>query len=302
MADAAARQHGVVTRAQLHAAGLGDKAIASRLRKGTLHRVHRGVYAVGHPPTSIEARWMAAVLACGEGALLSHACAAVHWELLMPLGGLIDVSVPTGGGRARHRGVRVRRRPTLARGNRARGRGGAAGGATRGLAPRDAPAAWRAGIGTNLRGIPVTTVPQTIEDLVGELEPRLVRRAIRQAELKRHPLPPRRRTRSRSDLERDFLALCRRYHLPMPPQINVKIGDNRVDFLWPEQRLVVETDDFTYHRGSVAFEDDHQRDLELRQRGFAVNRYSSLQIDLRPAAVAADVAESLRRRNRTRRT
>lgn len=85
-------------------------------------------------------------------------------------------------------------------------------------------------------------------------------------------------TRTRSDLEDAFLALWRRYRLP-PPETNVKLGRWEVDFLWREQRLVVEADFFGYHRGSVAFEDDHARDLDLRRSGYIVHRYTDVQLE-----------------------
>src|SRR5690349_6089745 len=88
-------QHGIVTTEQLVGVGLTRGAIAKRARCGRLHRMHRGVYAVGHDGISNEARWMAAVLACGPDAVLSHGAAAVHWGLLRPLDGPIDVSIPS---------------------------------------------------------------------------------------------------------------------------------------------------------------------------------------------------------------
>jgi very-short-patch-repair endonuclease len=98
--------------------------------------------------------------------------------------------------------------------------------------------------------------------------------------------------RARSDLEEDFFALVPRHHLPLP-ETNVKLGRWEVDFLWREQRLIVEIDSFLYHRGSVAFQDDHARDLDLRQLGFSVLRYSELQLEEEPARVVADLARAL---------
>src|SRR3954465_6537633 len=98
IARVAARQHGVVTAKQLAAVGLGRAAISERTKSGRLHRLHRGVYAVGHRAPSHHARWMAAVLACGEGAVLSHGSAAALWQLLKPLDRPIHVSVPTTSG------------------------------------------------------------------------------------------------------------------------------------------------------------------------------------------------------------
>ena len=142
------------------------------------------------------------------------------------------------------------------------------------------------------RYIPVTTVPRTIADLPATLAPYLVRRAIRQAEFLKLPVGIE-TDRTRSDLERYFLRLCRRYRLPLP-EVNVLIGGMTVDFLWRRPRLVVETDSYATHGGTVAFEDDRVRDLRLRRLGYVVHRFSELQLEAEPAAVAADVAQALR--------
>src|SRR5919199_516964 len=94
IATLAARQYGVVTRAQLRAIGLGDSAIGHRAAVGRLHRVHRGVYAVGHRLLPPRGAWMAATLACGEGAVLSHGAAAALWQIRASDAGVVDVTVP----------------------------------------------------------------------------------------------------------------------------------------------------------------------------------------------------------------
>jgi hypothetical protein len=140
----------------------------------------------------------------------------------------------------------------------------------------------------------VTTPARTIEDLRATAPPHLVRRATRQAELAKYPLGPGvRGDGTRSDLERDFLAFCAKHGIPRP-RVNVRVGRWRVDFLWSAERVAVETDFFDYHRGSVAFEDDHQRDLDLRRAGFTVRRYTGAQIRNHPAAVVGDLREALR--------
>ena len=96
VAELAERQHGVVTRAQLVELGLADSGIARRVRDGRLHRVHRGVYAVGHPKLTTEGRFLAAVVSCGDDAALSHLAAAVLWALVPERGARIDVTVPRG--------------------------------------------------------------------------------------------------------------------------------------------------------------------------------------------------------------
>jgi very-short-patch-repair endonuclease len=266
IARIAARQHGVAATKQMVEAGLTRAGIARRVRAGRLHPLHRGVYAVGHRAPSNERVWIAAVLACGEGAVLSHASAAAHWGLLRPAPGAVDVSVPTTAGLRKRRGVRLHRRRAL-----------------------DSAAR------TSRLGIPVTTPARTITDLEGVLTPHLVRRALRQAELAGYRLRPELSSdRTRSDLERDFLRLCRRYGLPSP-EVNVKIGSWTVDFLWCRERIAVETDFYDYHRGRVAFRDDRARDLGLRRRGFAVHRFSEEQIDEEPETVAADLRHALGR-------
>jgi len=98
---------------------------------------------------------------------------------------------------------------------------------------------------------------------------------------------------TRSDLERDFLRLCRRHRLPAP-EVNVQLGPHLVDFLWRSRRLVVETDGYGYHRGRTAFQDDRSRDLDLRARGFEVIRLAEKQVDDEPQRVAEVVSAALR--------
>lgn len=270
-------QHGVVTTTQLVEAGLKTSAISKRVGSGRLHRLHQGVYAVGHEGLSEEARWMAAVLACGPGAVLSHGAAAVHWGLLRPLDGPIDVTVPTQNGRKRRRGIRIHRCATFKAPLRPHG------------------TEKRLALLATVRDrIPVTTVPRTLMDIRATLPPRLVRRAIRQAEFLRLPMGEIETDRTRSDLERDFLALCRNYGLPLP-EVNVVIGGMTVDFLWRAWRLIVETDSYATHGGTIAFDDDRDRDLRLRRLGYSIHRFSEQQLKVEPAAVAEDVARALGR-------
>jgi len=207
---------------------------------------------------------MAAVLAYGKGAVLSHRSAAELWGLLRPQGGVIEVSIAARSGRAQRQGVRLHRCPSLV-----------------------------AGTITQRHGIPVTTPARTIADLRGTVPPRLWRRAVRQAELAGYALGTGVETDgTRSDLERDFLRICRNAGLPAP-EVNVKIGRWTVDFLWRAERLVVETDSYRYHRGRIAFQDDHARELDLRRLGFAVRRFDERQIAEEPERVAADLGEVL---------
>lgn len=97
---------------------------------------------------------------------------------------------------------------------------------------------------------------------------------------------------TRSDLERDFLGICRRGGLPLPG-VNVKVGRWTVDFLWRAERLVVEVDSYRYHRGRIAFQDDHARELDLRRHGLRVRRFDELQVSEQPDLVLADLVEGL---------
>jgi hypothetical protein len=135
----------------------------------------------------------------------------------------------------------------------------------------------------------VTTPARTIEDIRSTVEPYLFRRALRQAELGGHRVPLLGTTkRTRSDLELLFLALCDAHDLPRP-LVNHRVHGRLADFYWPEHRLAVETDSWEYHRGSVAMEDDHARDLALRAHGIETRRYTGDQLEGTPDAVVADL-------------
>jgi putative AbiEi antitoxin of type IV toxin-antitoxin system/uncharacterized protein DUF559 len=263
VAEIAGRQHGVVTFKQLLDAGVGRGAVRDRTARGQLHRIHRGVYAVGFGEIPQEARWMAAVLACGWRAVLSHRSAAIHWRLLSTRDGWADVSVRGRAGSMRRAGIRVHRPRSL----------------------HDADV-------TERLSIPVTTPARTLSDIQATCPAWEVRRATRQAEFLELPLGAIETDGSRSDLEDDFLALCSRHRIPAP-EVNVKVGPWTVDFLWRSRRLVVETDFYGYHRGRTAFRDDRARDLDLRRRGFAVRRYSEEQVNEDTAAVVADLRDAL---------
>ncbi len=139
--------------------------------------------------------------------------------------------------------------------------------------------------------IPVTTPAKTISDIEDALPDKLVRRAMRQAELAGYRLDVE-SDGTRSDLERDFLQLCRRSGFPKP-EVNVKVGRWTVDFLWRAEMVAVETDFYDYHRGRIAFQDDHARDLDLRRLGFAVHRFSEQQLNEQPAEVVTDLRDAL---------
>lgn len=260
IATIAGQQHGVVTLEQLKAAGIGRTEVTRRVQAGRLHRLYRGVYAVGHRSLSWRGRWLAAVLAAGDGAVLSHVSAVALWQFLRPISGPVHVTVGAAVRRKSRPGLWIHRSRTLT--------------------SRDV---------TRRHGIAVTNPARTIEDIRGEVDPYLFRRALRQAELAGHRVPHLSATkRTRSDLELLFLALCDEHGLPRPV-VNRRVRGRRVDFFWPEHQVAVETDSWEYHRGSVSFEDDHARDLELRAHGITTRRYTGDQIELSAEAVVADL-------------
>jgi very-short-patch-repair endonuclease len=183
----------------------------------------------------------------------------------------VDISVPGTNGRRRRRGIQIHRSLSLL------------------------PASV-----TNRHGISVTTPARTISDLRraaqaqhGNISPQDLRRAIRQADVLGLPLGPQPLIdRTRSELEFLFLRLCRRHRLPAP-EVNVRVGSLLADFVWREQRLIVETDGYRYHRGRTAFEDDHVRDLDLRGFGYEVVRLTFRQVTEEPERVAAILAQRL---------
>jgi hypothetical protein len=274
----ATAQHGVLSLPQLRAAGLGDGAVKHRVRSGRLHRIHRGVYAVGHAGLSDHGRWMAAVLACaperGETerpAVLSHRSAGALWRLLPSSPAAVDVTLLGGGGRKPRQGIRIHR--------------------TISLTAED----------TTLRhGIPVTNPMRTLLDLRSCLSLPLLNRARRQAEVLGYPIDDAvtgKDDPARSELERRFLRLCRRHRLPAP-EVNVTVPTTRgsagggpsayvADFLWREARLIVETDGYRYHRGRATFERDRRRQTDLAAAGYEVLRFTWRQVVHEPQRVAA---------------
>ena len=246
VADIAARQHGVVSAAQLSWAGLSPTAVTRWTQAGRLHRLHRGVYAVGHTHVTVEGGWLAAVLACGEGAVLSHESAAALWGISPRRPSLVHVTVPGYGGRRKREGIRVHRSGNL-----------------------------RSGDTTRRRCIPVTTHARTLRDLGYGPEP------------------------TRSDLERLFLHLCRKYGIPKP-EVNVRVGAYTVDFMWREAGLVVEVDGYRYHSDRETFKSDRARDRDLGSRGIDVLRFADRELAGDDRAVARSLRTHLHRRLRNR--
>jgi very-short-patch-repair endonuclease len=289
IASLAAEQFGVVARRQLRAIGLTETGIARRVESGRLHRVRRGVYAVGYPVVGRHARWLAAVLACGPGALLSHSSAGALWGLRPSDATYVDVTVP-GPSRRRGAGLRVHRASHLG--------------------------AEEAGTHA---GIPVTSAARTVLDLAASIhDDRALQRVLDRAEVLRLTDVPRLvavaeahrghhgavrlrqalaehtpgTTLTRSDLEERMLALCRKRGLPQP-RVNHFVAGLEVDFLFAEQRLVVEADGWAFHRSRAAFERDRERDAALALAGHRVLRFTDRQVQREPATVAAAIRAAL---------
>jgi very-short-patch-repair endonuclease len=277
IARLAANQHGVVTTGQLVNFGLSRGRISERAAAGRLHRIHRGVYAIGHPRLSDEGRWMAAVLACGDGAVLSHRSAAELWGMRPRARRLSaagqhgeaqasDVTVPGTAGRKNHARIALHRSSTLT-----------------------------ARHCTRRHGIPVTTPERTLADLRAVLPPADLAAARREAEFLRLPIADSPIAEpTRTELERRFLRLCRRHRLRQPG-VNVKLDRYEVDFVWAECRLVVELDGWESHRTRSAFEADRARDARLNLLGYDVLRFTWRQLKDDSAGVAKTIWSMLRK-------
>lgn len=279
IAALAERQHGVVARRQLLRLGIGRGAIDGRIERGLLHPLHCGVFAVGHRALSQRGRWMAATLACGPKAVLSHQSAAALWAIRPTAKARIDVTVPQ----------QLRSRPGLH--------------PHRAVLPADEI--------TVHDGIPTTTPARTLLDLAAVVPKQTLERALDEAEVLRLPGPntlvdryPRRRgtanlralllnarspTLTRTDLEARFVTFLDEWGFDRPP-INTIIEEYEVDAAWREARLIVELDGFEVHGTRAAFERDRARDRRLQAAGWRVVRITSRQLD-----GSAELAQELRK-------
>lgn len=280
----AREQHGNATRVQLLDAGLSRSAIDRRVRKGLLIVQHPGVYRVGHDAPSVEATYMAAVLACGAKAVLCGRAAAHLQELVRGDPPRAEVIAPV---RRNVEGVTTHRSEVDARER------------------------------TTHRGIPVTTVARTLLDLAAVLGPAALARACHEAGVRyrttprqvravldRHPNAPGRAMlrevvegRARvtlSKLEAAFLQLLDKHRLPLP-QTNRVAGGRRVDCRWPELKLTVELDSFTFHNSRHAWEQDRRREREAHSRGDDFRRYTYGDVMEDPRWLLRELADLLGR-------
>jgi very-short-patch-repair endonuclease len=281
----------VVSVWQLKSLGYGRSAVDRLVAKGHLHRVYLGVYAVGHSRLTLRGRWMAAVLACGEGAVLSHGAALALWELQRSASGPIDVTIPGRG----------RRGPKSIRSH-----------LTRALDPAD----------TTVRdGIPVTSAERALLDFAETASAQRLRRALETGErLERidgraiQALIARSHGRrglkalnealaamngsapwTQSELEDRFLALIREAKLP-EPQCNVTVEGYPVDCWWPAPRVVAEVDSFGFHKTREMFERDRKEDTVMQLAGIQVLRPTQRRMEQEPDVLVSDVRKMLRGR------
>lgn len=288
--DLARRQHGVVARSQLLELGLSADAIRHRVAAQRLFVVHRGVYAVGRLGLTRDGRWMAAVLACGPSAALSHVPAGLLWRILERGDERPHVSVPSGSHRTGPPGVVVHRADRLRPVTRS--------------------------------GMAVTGLSDTIVDLAGDVEQRTLKAVVRQA-VRAHrldlrllqeqvslPLSDWRKARVRnvlglwlpnveltqSEMEARFYELIAAARLPLP-ELQRPFGPYRSDFVWPAAKLVVETDGRD-HDSPVARQEDAARDRALAAAGFVVLRFRWADVVNRPAEVVREVRAMLTRLSR----
>jgi very-short-patch-repair endonuclease len=280
IAEIADRQHGVVATWQLVALGLTYDDIHYRARIGRLHRIHRGVYAVGYRKLTPKGHRMAAVLAYGPDAVLSHRSAAAHWDMGP---GVWKIEVTTPHFRRRRKGTRAHQ-------------------AT--LHPEDI---------TIRDGVPITSVARTILDLASQLSQDRLTNLIEEADRKRlfdlealdraiarRPHAPgirrlnavlaayRGPADTRSKLERDFRTLITKAGLP-EPQFNVVVAGLTVDVYWPQWKLVVELDGEPYHTSPRAYETDRIRDAILQKIDIRVLRVTGHRLEQDWRGVLADI-------------
>lgn len=282
----AQRQHAVVMYADLVSAGVSPDEIRHRVASGWLRRKHRGIYLVGavHPPL---AQAMAAVLALGKGALLSHHPAAVLWGLQQPPAGEMHVTVVARNARS-PKGVHVHR--------------------IRRLHPSDA---------RSRHGIPTTSPARTLLDLATQATQRDLDRAVNEARVTKLTSEPslneqfirypnhrgtaalRRALKhepacTRSEAEQRLRELIRKARLPLPVT-NTHVDGYEVDAFWPEHKLIVEVDGYDVHSTRAAFERDRRRDADLQSHGYRVLRITWRQLTDEPEALIALVSAALAR-------
>lgn len=279
-------QHGVVSTRQILELGISEDMVWDRQEGRFLIPLYQGVFALGHRRLSREGWWMGAVLACGPGAVLSHFSAGHLWNLCGS-NGPVEVLRRSGG--ATHDGVRLHQ--------------------TRRLEPYEV---------TVERGIPVVSVERALLDMAGRSDSRRLERMVVHAYKSGRLSWPaldriltRRRGRKgagrlrriaaevgpevlevRSVTEIDFLALWRRTGMPLP-SVNVLVEGHLVDFLWPRERVIVETDSWGFHGDPGSFERDHETDVDLIAAGYDVHHATCKMLEHDPDPFITNVRRAL---------
>jgi hypothetical protein len=271
--------------------GYSNAAITRATRAGRLHRVHRGVYAVGRNDLSHHGRCIAAVAACGPGALLSHAAAAWLWGVVPTCPRIVDVSVATRGKRRPEQTIRLHFSPALTEADR-----------------------------TRIERIPATSLPRTLLDCAASFSAARLRKAIEKAErmelldlrqieallarTRGHPGWGRLRAAlrayrdpgfTRSDLERDFLRLVREAGLPRPAT-NLFVAGFELDAYWEAERFAVELDTYEFHGGRISFEQDRLRREDLKLAGIEITQVTGNRMDREPERVKERLSALLTQR------
>jgi very-short-patch-repair endonuclease len=279
----------LVTAEQLVACGLGRGAVAYRVRSGRLHVVFQGVYLVGCGELPPLARELAALLALGERSFLSHGSAALVWGMRKTPAAEVDVSVVGRNGWSRE-GMRVHRIGAIDRRELRRYEG-----------------LW---VSSPARAVLEVAATGTRDELVDVIDAGLALRKLTPGDLKL--VLARHRGRrgsarlgevmaddtamaiSRSRAEKALLRLIRDAGLPLP-DTNVPFGRFEADFVWREQKLIVELDSATYHSGPGVFQRDHEKDLTFRGAGFDVMRPTRAHVVYQGPRVLVLLAQALAR-------
>jgi very-short-patch-repair endonuclease len=288
LADLAKKQHGVVSVWQMRELGYADEAIRHARATGRMHRVQRGVYAVGHARVPRHGECVAAILSCGPETLLSHCSAAWLWGLTSRFARPVEVTTPTR--RQTRLGIRIHTAPALQ--------------------PEDAASA---------EGLPTTSPPRTLLDFAA-VDPRYVGKAVENAyrlglldliaidallsrskgfrgvarlreALSAYRIPG----FTRSDFERYFLEMSRSEGLPQP-SMNFVVEGCELDAYWPAERFAVELDTYEYHGSPAAFERDRQRQEDLKLAGIEMVRITGVRFEREPRAVAERIRRLLHQR------
>jgi very-short-patch-repair endonuclease len=283
------RQLALVTRAQLRELGIGRRAIDYAIARGRLHPIHHGIYSLVPLPALPDlACELAAILACGDAALLSHHSAAAVWGLRRSLNGAVHVTVIGKETGRRRPGIKVHR--------------------VCGLDPRDV---------RRYQNIPITSPARALLEIAPDLTDRQLERALDEALIKRlithaainavlaaYPNrrgagrlriladPGRPTTETRSDGEEALLAALRKANI-RAPEVNGRVGRYIADFVWRKERVIVELDGYDYHRGRAAFERDHERDAEHLRLGFLVIRVTGRQLARELEALLVQIGTAL---------